>query len=301
MTVKELKNALQGMSESIDRIAGFCDNYDQMFDRCEINVLEHFVQINVVEDLFEPQNIKSVPDSIAEFLALPEKVDDFIVIYEGSDNQDENTIMSRTIKKIVVVRGSTGVGISLQGSELGELDSDIYVTKIFIKGERINSLNSLFWDFVECNSTYKDGVYVEDVDDGVFIKFSSYEAQSSAIIAMLASIFKDMLFCHTPMIMNQEVSYRLTNDHEGECWGPFAAVFIPADNRDCKWSKCSNVYVVDEMVYLKEECCTMEEVDEFLAKHNPDLRVGDMVARIVSRYIDSPQDLILKPCEDDLE
>ena len=36
MTVKELKNALQGISEPINRIAGFCDNYDQMFDHCEV-------------------------------------------------------------------------------------------------------------------------------------------------------------------------------------------------------------------------------------------------------------------------
>ena len=57
MTVKELKNALQDINEPIDRIAGFCDNYDQMFERCQINILEHAVQIDTIEDLFEPDSI----------------------------------------------------------------------------------------------------------------------------------------------------------------------------------------------------------------------------------------------------
>lgn len=301
MTVKELKKALQDISEPIDRIAGFCDDYDQMFERCQINFLEDAVQIDTIEDLFEPDSYPAVHETIAEILALPADLDGYAVQYEGDDNQDESSIVYRAIRRFAVMRGSTGVGISLQGSEFGKLNPDICVTKIFIKGESAYSLNKLFWDFMKYNSTHRDGAFVKEVDDGVFIEFSSYEAPSSAIIAKLASMFNELLFCRTPMNINKDVSYRLTNDHKGQYWRPFAAVFIPADNRYSKWYKCDNVHELDELLYLKQECCSMAEADQFLAMHNPDLELGDMIVRIESRYIDNPLDLVLKPSEDNLE
>ena len=36
MTLKELKELIKG--KRIDRIAGFCDSYEQMIDRCRLDV-----------------------------------------------------------------------------------------------------------------------------------------------------------------------------------------------------------------------------------------------------------------------
>ena len=38
MTLKELKELIKG--KRIDRIAGFCDSYEQMFERCRIDIQE---------------------------------------------------------------------------------------------------------------------------------------------------------------------------------------------------------------------------------------------------------------------
>ena len=71
MTVKEFKNALKGISEPIDRIAGFCDNYEQMFDHCEVRVNENTVEIDTSEDLFKPENFQPVAESIARWTIKP--------------------------------------------------------------------------------------------------------------------------------------------------------------------------------------------------------------------------------------
>jgi hypothetical protein len=34
---------------------------------------------------------------------------------------------------------------------------------------------------------------------------------------------------------------------------------------------------------------------QFIAEHNPDKELGDIAVRFVSRYINNPLDLILKP------
>ena len=99
MTVKELKNALQGISEPIDRIAGFCDNYDQMFDHCEVRVNENTVEIDTSEDLFKPENFQPVAESIARILALPVEMDDHSVLYEGVDNHAETVQLTRDIRR----------------------------------------------------------------------------------------------------------------------------------------------------------------------------------------------------------
>jgi hypothetical protein len=56
------------------------------------------------------------------------------------------------------------------------------------------------------------------------------------------------------------------------------------------------------MVYAKRECDTEQEAVQFIAEHNPDKELGDIAVRFVSRYIENPLDLILKPWpEDDYE
>ena len=53
------------------------------------------------------------------------------------------------------------------------------------------------------------------------------------------------------------------------------------------------------MVYAKAECDTEQEEEQFIASHNPDKDLGDIAVRFVSRYIDNPLDLILKPLPGD--
>ena len=300
MTVKELKNALKGISEPIDRIAGFCDNYEQMFERCQINVLEHAVQIDTIEDLFEPDSTPTIPEAIAEILALPEDLDNYIVAYEGEDNNAEHRLINRVIRNIAVIRGATGIGISLQGPQLsGVLNQHSYLTKLFVNDERAKSLNEEFYDFLDELDFTRDFMDSSETDEGIFIDFVSDGVSSASLIALMAGTFKEVIFCRTPLACDKKEICRLTNDHEGRYWSKRAAVFVPADDR---WSVIENRdyhYCIQDMVYDKGECDTEQDVEQFIAQHNPDEELGDIVVRIVSRYIDNPLDLILKPWSED--
>ena len=303
MTVKELKNALKGISEPIDRIAGFCDNYEQMFESCQINVLEHAVQIDTIEDLSEPDSTPTIPETIAEILALPKDLDNYIVAYEGEDNNAEHRLINRVIRKIAVIRGATGIGISLQGPQpSGVLNQHGYLTKLFVNDERAKSLNEVFYDFLDELDFTCDFMDSRETDEGIFIDFVSDSVSSASLIALMAGTFKEVVFCRTPFASDKREICRLTNDHEGRYWSKRAAVFAPADDRRSVAENRDYQYCVQDMVYDKEECDTEQEVEQFIAQHNPDEELGDIVVRIVSRYIDDPLDLILKPWpEDDYE
>ena len=300
MTVKELKNALKGISEPIDRIAGFCDNYEQMFERCQINVLEHAVQIDTIEDLFEPDSTPTIPEAIAEILALPEDLDNYIVAYEGEDNNAEHRLINRVIRKIAVIRGATGIGISLQGPHpSGVLNQHGYLTKLFVNDERAKSLNEMFYDFLDELDFTCDFMDSRETDEGIFIDFVSDGVSSASLIALMAGTFKEVVFCRTPFTSDKREICRLTNDHEGRYWSKRAAVFSPADDRRSVVENRDYQYCIQDMVYDKRECDTEQEVEQFIAQHNPDEELGDIVVRIVSRYIDDPLDLILKPWPED--
>ena len=300
MTVKELKNALKGISEPIDRIAGFCDNYEQMFERCQINVLEHAVQIDTIEDLFEPDSTPTVPEAIAEVLSLPEDLDDYIVAYEGEDNNAEHRLINRVIRKIAVIHGATGIGISLQGPHpSGVLNQHGYLTKLFVNDERAKSLNEVFYDFLDELDFTCDFMDSRETDEGIFIDFVSDSVTSASLIALMAGTFKEVVFCRIPFVSDKREICRLTNDHEGRYWSKRAAVFSPADDRRSVVENRDYQYCIQDMVYAKGECDTEQEVEMFIAEHNPDEELGDIVVRIVSRYIDDPLDLILKPWPED--
>ena len=305
MTVKELKNALQGISEPIDRIAGFCGNYDQMFDHCEVRVNENTVEIDTSEDLFKPENFQPVAESIARILALPVEMDDHSVLYEGVDNHAETVQLIRAIHRVNVLQGATGtgIGISLQGPQpSGVLNRGLFVTKLFVNDERAKSLNEMFCDFLEDMEATCDQAIIEDRNEGVFIQIVTDEFSSASLIALMAGTFKDVVFCRVPFDSSDEVINRLTNDYEGSCWGKHAAVFVPADDRRSMTPDEKYKYCIQDMVYAKAECDTEQEVEQFIAEHNPDKELGDIAVRFVSRYIENPLDLILKPWpEDDYE
>ena len=300
MTVKELKSALQGINEPINRIAGFCDNYDQMFDHCEVRVNENTVEIDTSEDLFKPENFQPVAESIARILALPVEVDEHFVLYEGADNQAETCLLTRDIRRVNVVQSTTGTGISLQGPQpSGVLNRGLYVTKLFVNDERAKSLNEMFCDFLEDMEATCDQAIIEDRNEGVFIQIVTDEFSSASLIALMAGTFKEVIFCRTPFASDKREICRLTNDHEGRYWSKRAAVFSPADDRRSVVENRDYQYCIQDMVYAKGECDTEQEVEQFIAQHNPDEELGDIVVRIVSRYIDDPLDLILKPWPED--
>ncbi|MBR5674280.1 MAG: hypothetical protein IKW97_07760 [Muribaculaceae bacterium] len=300
MTVKELKNALEGISEPIDRIAGFCDNYDQMFSHCEVRVNENTVEIDSDVDLFEPKNATTVAEAMAQVLALPIETDDYAVFYEGGDNHAETVQLVRDIRRINVVQGTTGIGISLQGPQpSGVLNRGLYVTKMFVNDERAKSLNEAFYEFLDELDATCDFMDSRDTDKGIFIDFVTDQCTSVSLIALMAGTFKNVVFCRTPFECFGEEICRLTNDHEGHCWGKRAAVFVPADDRESITQNGDFHYCIQDMVYAKAECDTEQEVEKFIAEHNPDEELGDKVVRIVSRYIDDPLDLILKPWPED--
>lgn len=305
MTVKELKNALQGINEPIDRIAGFCDNYDQMFDHCEVRVNENTVEIDTDKDLFDPKNYQTVTESIAQILALPDEMDNHFVLYEGVDNHAETVQLTRDIRRVTVVNGTTGCGISLQGPQpSGILNQHCYLTKLFVNDERAKSLNQEFYDFLDELDITCDFMDSRETDEGIFVQFLADGVSSATVIALMAGTFKDVVFCCVPYDSSDEVINRLTNDHEGRCWGKYAAVYAPADDRRSITLNADSdyEYCIQDMVYAKAECDTEQEVEQFIAEHNPDKELGDIAVRFVSRYIEDPLDLILKPWpEDDYE
>ncbi len=303
MTVKELKNALQGISEPIDRIAGFCDNYDQMFDHCEVRVNENTVEIDTDKDLFDPQNYQTVTESIAQILALPDEMDNHFVLYEGVDNHAETVLLTRDIRRVTVVNGTTGCGISLQGPQpSGILNQHCYLTKLFVNDERAKSLNQEFYDFLDELDITCDFMDSRETDEGIFVQFLADGVSSATVIALMAGTFKDVVLCRVPYDSSDEVINRLTNDHEGSCWGKHAAVYVSADDRESVINHEHYKYCIQDMVYAKAECDTEQEAVQFIAEHNPDKELGDIAVRFVSRYIENPLDLILKPWpEDDYE
>ena len=303
MTVKELKSALQGINEPINRIAGFCDNYDQMFDHCEVRVNENTVEIDTSEDLFKPENFQPVAESIARILALPVEMDDHSVLYEGVDNHAETVLLTRDIRKVTVVNGTTGCGISLQGPQpSGILNQHCYLTKLFVNDERAKSLNEMFYDFLDELDITCDFMESRDTDEGIFVDFVADGVSSASVIALMAGTFKDVVFCRIPFASDNDEVYRLTNDLDGRYWGKRAAVYVPADDRSLITRNEEYQYCIQDMVYAKRECDTEQEVERFIAEHNPDKELGDIAVRFVSRYIDNPLDLILKPWpEDDYE
>ena len=43
-----------------------------------------------------------------------------------------------------------------------------------------------------------------------------------------------------------------------------------------------------------QECASKQEMEEFIASHNPDEAVGDIARRVTTRYVDDPLELILE-------
>lgn len=230
-------------------------------------------------------------------------MDNHIILYEGVDNHAETVQLIRAIHRVTVVNGTTGCGISLQGPQpSGILNQHCYLTKLFVNDERAKSLNQEFYDFLDELDITCDFMDSRETDEGIFVQFLADGVSSATVIALMAGTFKDVVFCRVPFDSSDEVINRLTNDYEGSCWGKHAAVYVPADDRESVINHEHYKYCIQDMVYAKTECDTEQEAVQFIASHNPDKDLGDIAMRFVSRYIENPLDLILKPWpEDDYE
>ena len=97
MTLKELKEIIK--DKRIDRVAGFCNSYEQMFDRC---CIDESRSDSVVIDTFEfedehdPRFIP-VSEAMAKLLEMSAKHDDDRVVMTGFDNNVSNEVLFRNV------------------------------------------------------------------------------------------------------------------------------------------------------------------------------------------------------------
>ena len=74
MTLKVLKELIKG--KRIDRVAGFCNSYEQMIDRCRLDVHNGSVEIDTSDDGDNSDQFEPVPKVIDQLLAMPSEYDD---------------------------------------------------------------------------------------------------------------------------------------------------------------------------------------------------------------------------------
>lgn len=310
MTLKELKEIIKG--KHIDRVAGFCNSYEQMFDRC---CIDESRSDSVVIDTFEfedehdPRFIP-VSEAMAKLLEMSAKHDDDRVIMTGLDNNVSNEVLFRNVSCAKLIPSAEGnAGLCLLGREplrfIDDVDDDefldyerVYHVKFIIEDPRAQNLNEKFMDFISANCNWPpscerssdDAMYFTYYDDATFLSFVTDEGTSANLIALIAGAFDGAYFTRTPLTRDSEVE-RLSNDRHGKCFGPCQAVVYPAYRPD-DYNVPHLREIASSICYAKE-CASKDEMEQFIASLNPDEAVGDLVRRITTRYID-PLTLILE-------
>ena len=126
MTLKELKNFIASCEQPIDRIAGFCDSYEQMFNRCRIDIQESEQRIYIdtyLDDDIEEVKLKPFipsPEAINKLLAMNTELDDCPVVMLGLDNEKCNKVLVRNVSSAKFRCTSywwCGAGLCLLGRE----------------------------------------------------------------------------------------------------------------------------------------------------------------------------------------
>ena len=122
MTLKELKTFITSCEQPIDRIAGFCNSYELMFDRCLIDIQEPVQRIYIDTYLDDDIEEKAklfipVPEAIDKLLALPSEYDNFSVRLIGIDNKDCFCILVRNVSLAKIMQSPQGTGACLLGRE----------------------------------------------------------------------------------------------------------------------------------------------------------------------------------------
>ncbi len=312
MTLKELKELIKG--KRIDRIAGFCDSYEQMIDRCRLDVHNGSVVIDTSDDGDNDDQFESVPKVIDQLLAMPSEYDDYPVLKSGFDNNIDNVMLVRQVISAMFKHSqSDGVGLCLLGREpLRFIDDDddddddddflysesMYHVVIIIEDPRAQKLNEKFTEFIHasCNWPFdierldEDMIFFSYFDDATLLSFTTDEGTSANLIALISGTFNGVYFTRTPLNSSTDVE-RLSNDLEGKFFGPKKAVIYPAYIPDYNAPHLTEI--ASSTCYAKE-CATVSEMEQFIASHNPDEAVGDLVRRITTSYIDDPIDLIIE-------
>ena len=308
MTLKELKEIIK--DKSIDRVAGFCNSYEQMFDRCRIDVHNDSILIDTSDDGDNDEQFEPVPKVIDQLLAMPSEYDDNPILKSGFDNYNEFGLLLRQVTCVRFEHShSGGTGLKLLGREplrfIDDVDDDDFLdcecahhVKFIIEDPRARELNEKFMDFIYANCNWppyseqldEDAMYFTYNDDATFLSFVTNEGTSANLIALIAGAFDGAYFTRTPLTRDSEVE-RLSNDRHGKYFGPCQAVVYPAYRPD-DYNVPHLREIASSICYAKE-CASKDEVEQFIASHNPDEAVGDLVRRVTTRYID-PLTLILE-------
>lgn len=311
MTLKELKDFIRSIGQPVDRIAGFCDNYEQMFDTCYVEVEYGEIVIDTSFEIQEDSHFYPVSKAIADLLALPNMCDDYPVFKSGLDSQVECAILHRQVRSAKVVQSAQGAGICLLGREtLKFIDEEdalnnfavAYHVEIIIEDPRAQKLNEKFADFLYdcCNRCcddirYDDNAWnISNYGDVTILDFVANEATSDNLIALITGAFDGVYFSRTPLTRATEAE-RLCNDSAGKYYGPLQAVVYPAfvPDKDLLNNPPYLTEIADSTCYAKE-CATSDEMEQYIAGLNPDETAGDLVRRINTRYIADPLTLILE-------
>ena len=308
MTLKELKEIIKG--KRIDRVASFCKSYEQMFDRCRIDVHNGSIVIDTSDDGDNSDQFEPVPKVIDQLLAMPSEYDDYPILKSGFDNNNDNGLL---VRQVICVRfehsHSGGTGLKLLGREslrfIDDVDDDeflyyesVYHVEFIIEDPRAQKLNEKFTEFIHasCNWPFdierldEDMMFFSYFDDATLLSFTTDEGTSANLIALISGSFNGVYFTRTPLNSSTDVE-RLSNDLEGKYFGPKKAVIYPAYIPDYNAPHLTEI--ASSTCYAKE-CATASEMEQFIASHNPDEAVGDLVHRITTRYIDDPITLILE-------
>ena len=308
MTLKELKEIIKG--KHIDRVAGFCNSYEQMFDRCRIDVHNDSILIDTSDDGDNDEQFEPVPKVIDQLLAMPSEYDDYPILKSGFDNYNEFGLLLRQVTCVRFEHShSGGTGLKLLGREplrfIDDVDDDEFLdcecphhVKFIIEDPRAQNLNEKFMDLIyancnwppSCERSSDDAMYFTYYDDATFLSFVTDEGTSANLIALIAGAFDGAYFTRTPLTRDSEVE-RLSNDRHGKCFGPCQAVVYPAYRPD-DYNVPHLREIASSICYAKE-CASKDEVEQFIASLNPDEAVGDLVRRVTTRYID-PLTLILE-------
>ena len=307
MTLKELKEIIKG--KHIDRVAGFCNSYEQMFDRCRIDVHNDSILIDTSDDGDNDEQFEPVPKVIDQLLAMPSEYDDYPILKSGFDNYNEFGLLLRQVTCVRFEHShSGGTGLKLLGREplrfIDDVDDDEFLdcecphhVKFIIEDPRAQNLNEKFMDFISANCNWPpscerssdDAMYFTYYDDATFLSFVTDEGTSANLIALIAGAFDGAYFTRTPLTPDSEVE-RLSNDRNGKYFGPCQAVVYPAYIPD---DNAPHLTVIATAACYAKECASKDEVEQFIASLNPDEAVGDLVRRVTTRYID-PLTLILE-------
>ena len=308
MTLKELKELIKG--KRIDRIAGFCDSYEQMIDRCRLDVHNGSVVIDTSDDGDNSDQFEPVPKVIDQLLAMPIEYNDYPILKSGYDNNNDNELL---VRQVICVRfehsQSDGVGLCLLGREplrfIDDVDDDeflyyesVYNVEFIIEDPRAQNLNEKFMDFIYANCNWppsckrlnEDAMYFFYGDDATFLSFVTDEGTSANLIALIVGAFDGAYFTRTPLTPDSEVE-RLSNDRNGKYFGPCQAVVYPAYLPD---DNAPHLTEIASSTCYAKECASKDEMEQFIASLNPDEAVGDLVCRVTTRYIDDPIDLIIE-------